>query len=215
MILILMLTTPVSAATMTYQIQRGDTLWRIAQEHGMSLLRLLDLNKGITPDNLIVGQKILVETTGERYHTVRQTDTLHAIGKMYGVPVDVLMEVNGFTTHTNLYVGQKVLIPGQEKERTETYRVRSGDTYWSIAQEYGTTVEVLQRLNKGIPADMLQVGSLIKLPTKKEQIHTVRSGETLYQIAREYNTTIEDLMDWNDITRPNIIEIGQKLVIRS
>lgn len=43
-----------------YVIQRGDTLWKIAQRYGTTVERLQQLNPGIDPQNLQVGQKIKI-----------------------------------------------------------------------------------------------------------------------------------------------------------
>ena len=44
-------------------------------------------------------------------------------------------------------------------------------------------------------------------------VHVVQTGDTLFTIARRYNTTIVAIMQANGLTNPNIIFIGQRLVI--
>lgn len=45
-------------------------------------------------------------------------------------------------------------------------------------------------------------------------IHIVQSGETLWGISRKYNTTVDKLVQANNITNRNVINVGQKLVIK-
>jgi LysM repeat protein len=44
-------------------------------------------------------------------------------------------------------------------------------------------------------------------------VHTVRSGDTLSRLAQKYNTTVEKLARANNISNPNLIQVGQQLVI--
>ena len=49
---------------------------------------------------------------------------------------------------------------------TMPYRVRSGDTFFSIARRYNTSVDALLRANPGVDPDMLRVGQIICVPCK-------------------------------------------------
>ena len=51
-------------------------------------------------------------------------------------------------------------------------------------------------------------------PEKKEVVYTVRAGDTLSAIAKKYGTTYQKIAKDNNIPNPNIIYIGQKLVIK-
>ena len=51
-------------------------------------------------------------------------------------------------------------------------------------------------------------------PEKTEVVYIVRAGDTLSAIARKYNTTYQKIAKDNNISNPNIIYIGQKLVIK-
>ena len=51
-------------------------------------------------------------------------------------------------------------------------------------------------------------------PEKTEVVYIVRAGDTLSAIARKYNTTYQKIAKDNNIPNPNIIYIGQKLVIK-
>ena len=44
--------------------------------------------------------------------------------------------------------------------------------------------------------------------------YIVQPGDTLGAIAKKYNVTIEQLMKWNNITNPDILMVGQQLVIK-
>ncbi|MDO4544635.1 MAG: GH25 family lysozyme [Bacillota bacterium] len=44
-------------------------------------------------------------------------------------------------------------------------------------------------------------------------VYTVRPGDTLWGLSREYGTTVDELVRLNDIANPNLIYVGQKLLI--
>ena len=44
--------------------------------------------------------------------------------------------------------------------------------------------------------------------------YIVQAGDTLGALAKKYNVTIEQLMKWNNIKDPNLLTVGQRLVIK-
>lgn len=88
--------------------------------------------------------------------------------------------------------------------------VESGDTLSSIAERYGTTVDVLRDRNPNIDAEQIAVGQRLLVPAA---LHTVAPGETLWQIAELYGTTAERIADLSSLEDPNLIYAGQELVV--
>jgi len=106
---------------------------------------------------------------------------------------------------------------------TFTYIVKPGDTLYSIARRYGTSVDVLVSLNSLSNADDIKVGQELQIPgtaptpvptpVPAPQVHIVQKGDTLYSIARYYGVTPAELAAVNGITDPDRIYVGQRLVI--
>jgi len=96
-----------------------------------------------------------------------------------------------------------------------TYVVKSGDTLYSIANNYNTTVQELKLLNS-LSSNILSLGQVLKLPVQELSSNTyiVKSGDTLYSIARKYNVSVDNLKDINNLTT-NFLSIGQTLIIPS
>ena len=44
--------------------------------------------------------------------------------------------------------------------------------------------------------------------------YVVQAGDTLGALAKKYNVTLEQLMKWNNIKDPNLLTVGQRLVIK-
>ncbi|MFZ5917710.1 MAG: LysM peptidoglycan-binding domain-containing protein [Chloroflexota bacterium] len=96
------------------------------------------------------------------------------------------------------------------------YVVQQGDTLYSIARRYNTSVQAIQVAN-GLPDTNIHVGQQLRVPTGSSsapdgsyQIHVVQSGETLYAIARRYGTTVQTIMTLNGLTSTDI-RVGQQL----
>lgn len=86
----------------------------------------------------------------------------------------------------------------------DVYRIELGDSIDSLAQKYGTTVEILRSLN---PNSSFAVGSNIIVPTTKEyfDMYTIEKGDTLYNIAKKYNTDYNLLALLNGINTSDYI----------
>lgn len=91
-----------------------------------------------------------------------------------------------------------------------THTVAPGDTLFSLARRYGTTVEELMRLN-GLESFLLQPGQVLRLP-EKGRVHVVAPGDTLFSLARRYGTTVEELMRLNALTSAEL-RVGQRLLL--
>ena len=67
-------------------VQPGDTMYRLAQQYGVPMERLLQDNQLENPSQLVVGQTIVVQYP-ELTHTVRAGDSLYAIAQMHNTTV--------------------------------------------------------------------------------------------------------------------------------
>jgi LysM repeat protein len=103
--------------------------------------------------------------SGTTYHTVQAGENLYRIAKRYGVTVEAIMAANGIADARSLKVGQVLLIPvGGGTTGTGAYIVQPGDTLYSIAKRFGTTVEILAALNDLAPPYTIKVGQSLVVP---------------------------------------------------
>lgn len=96
-------------------------------------------------------------------YTVKKGDSLYAIAKTYNTTVDNIKTLNNLTSNT-LSIGQILKIPTTEiietPTTTVTYTVEPGDTLYSIARQYNTTVNNLKELNS-LTSNILSVGQTL------------------------------------------------------
>jgi len=100
-----------------------------------------------------------------------------------------------------------------------THIVREGETLVSIAEQYGTSVDVLQTVNQISDPGMLQVGQPLLIPGGEGEvvatIHTIQVGDTLRGLAIAYHTTPMTIAKTNRLINPYHLAAGQGLVILS
>ena len=146
------------------------------------------------------------------YYTVKSGDTLYSIAKKYGITVDKLKDLNNLKNNM-ISVNQKLLVNDQKKDQTtNAYVVEKGDTLYSIAKKYSTTVSKIKELNN-LKSDTLSIGQELIIPSSFDvKTHIVKPGDTLYSIARKYNTTDNAIKVANNLTS-NVLSIGKELII--
>lgn len=162
-----------------------------------------------------------------RTHTVAAGQTLFSIALQYGVTVNDLAFANGITNPNLIFAGQVLTIPGGSTD-AQAYTVVAGDTLFSIARRFGTSVSSLASANNISNPDQIQVGQTLTLPSPgggvvtpaptqsgAGTIHTVAAGETLFRIALRYGVTPQQIAAANNLTNVNTIFVGQRLTIPS
>lgn len=215
-------TPPEGITTNTYVVQKGDSLYSIANKLGTTVSELKKENN-LTTNTLQIGEVLRIPTKEiyegeENVYIVQKGDTLYSIAAANNTTVDELKRANNLTSNI-LSTGQLLKIPSALLPES-TYIVKKGDSLYSIANKYNTTIDELKRINN-LTSNILSIGQVLKLPSdkvsdvEKEEntiSYTVQKGDSLYSIARKYSTTIDKIKDLNNLTT-NLLSIGQVLLI--
>lgn len=111
--------------------------------------------------------KRLVESTW--WYPVRAGDTLSGVAAVYGTTVATLRRLNGLQGDA-IRAGQRLLVPragvGGTVGEWGRYRVRPGDTLWSVARRFQVPYDALQRVNAILDPRDLKAGQLLWLPSR-------------------------------------------------
>ena len=215
-------TPPKGLITNTYIVQKGDSLYSIANKLGTTVSELKKENN-LTSNTLQIGEVLRIPTKEiyegeENVYIVQKGDTLYSVAMANNTTVDELKKANNLTSNI-LSTGQLLKIPSALLPES-TYTVKKGDSLYSIANKYNTTIEELKRINN-LTSNTLSIGQVLKLPSDKSNkieqekntiTYTVQKGDSLYSIARKYSTTIDKIKDLNNLTT-NLLSIGQVLLI--
>lgn len=199
-----------------YTVKSGDSLWSISKKFGITVDELKNANN-LSSNLLSVGQNLIIpgketQATGDEY-VVKKGDTLYSIARKYNTSVDNLKSINNITTDS-LAIGQIIKLPSTSSTASDTYIVKKGDSLYSIARTYNTSVDKLKEINN-LTSNALAIGQVLKLPSSNASenvVYTVKKGDNLYSIAREYETTVDAIKKLNNITS-NTLSIGQKLLL--
>lgn len=199
-----------------YTVKGGDSLWSISKKFGITVDELKSANN-LSSNLLSVGQNLIIpgkeaQATGDEY-VVKKGDTLYSIARKYNTSVDNLKSINNITTDS-LAIGQIIKLPSTSSTASDTYIVKKGDSLYSIARTYNTSVDKLKEINN-LTSNALAIGQVLKLPSSNASenvVYTVKKGDSLYSIAREYGTTVDAIKKLNNITS-NTLSIGQKLLL--
>lgn len=186
------------AEPVTHVIQPGDTLYRIALRYGVPMDSIASAN-GITDySRILTGQSLVIPGLN--------------------VPDSSADVVNPLIAGTPI-----------------VHEVQFGETLEALATRYETTVDQILKSNNLENANYISAGVKLNIwttvsaetetatvessepaaPAVEAQpvTHTVQRGEILAAIARKYEVTVNDIIRANNITNPDLIFSGQKLVI--
>jgi len=96
-----------------------------------------------------------------------------------------------------------------------THVVRKNETLSAIAQKYGVSANAIQAYNGISNPNLLFVGKKLKIPSGStpEVPYVVRKGDSLSSIASRFGVSQSALSSRNGISSPNLIKIGQKIII--
>ncbi len=166
----------------THQVQSGDNWFTIARQYGLTQEELAAYNNSTPSDVLQVDQILQIPAAGTvtvpvaaapviRTYQVQSGDNWYTIALRYGLVQETLAAYNGLTPSSILQVGQTLRIPPSGVEvqlptavPVRTYRVQSGDNWYTIALRYGLTQETLAAYNGLTPSSILQVGQTLRIP---------------------------------------------------
>ncbi len=205
----------------TYIVQKGDTLYSIAKKYNTTVNDIKGLNN-LTNDNLEVGQIIQLPISNIfNTYIVKAGDTLYQIATQNNTTVDKIKNLNNLTSNT-LSIGQELFLPNMEFIdiiTTDTnYRVKEGDTLYSIAKIFNTSIKDIKQINN-LQSDILSIGQVLKIPVSTSSLvptstisYIVQPGDTLYSIARKYNTTVNTIKNQNNLVG-DLLVVGDSLLI--
>ncbi len=160
-----------------YTIVIGDTLYSIANRYNISVQSILNANTGLQADRLQIGQQICIPATPPvqeecpgRLYTIQPGDTLIEIARRFGYTLDALISINPGVNPNNLRVGEEICLPPSPGGGPfpcyggSIYRIKPGDTLFSIARQYGVTLEQIITANPQLDANNLIIGDPVCIP---------------------------------------------------
>ncbi len=108
------------------------------------------------------------------------------------------------------------LLIGVGQKKTDAvgsfYTVKKGDTLYSLAKQYDTSVAVLKEVNS-LTSDSIKTGQKLEVPLDTQAgIYIVKKGDTLFSLAKKYGVTVTALKKENKLVTDSIY-VGQALSV--
>ena len=207
-------TEPDKTISDTYKVMKGDTLYGIANKLDTTVDELKKINN-LTSNSLSIGQILKVpvkeiDTGDTDIYQVKKGDTLYSIANKYGITLQELKAINDLNNDV-LSIGQLLKVPSG-LSLANSYTVDTGDTLYSIAKKFNTTVPKLKEANN-LVSNMLSIGQKLIIPLIEDTTYVVKKGDTLYSIARNFNITVDELKKLNNIV-DDVLSIGKILIVK-
>ncbi|EGP4716507.1 LysM peptidoglycan-binding domain-containing protein [Enterococcus faecium] len=195
-----------------YTVQSGDSVWKISNDHGITMAQLIEWNN-IKNNFVYPGQQLIVSNSGS-------SNTGANTGNTSG-------SNSSNSSSSNTASGTK-------------YTVKAGDSVWSVSNKYGITMAQLiqwnniqnnfiypgQQLtvsnsgstnsassNTGSSANTNNSSSANTGSSSSQGTYTVKAGESVWSVANKNGITMNQLIEWNNI-KNNFIYPGQQLIVK-
>jgi LysM repeat protein len=136
----------------TYTIRSGDTLSAVADRYAVTLDDLLAANPGIDPTGLVAGDVINLPESASANAATPQPEPTEA-------PAEEVLP-----TDTPAPVPTEPPVTPTTQSLGSTYTVQAGDSFASIAAQFGVTIEALAAANQGVDPNALQPGQVLIIP---------------------------------------------------
>ena len=164
-----------------------------------------------------------------KYHKVKSGETLEKIARNYGVSVQELIKANKNINPNKLKVGENLCIPQKTSAKARDYaiyKVKKGDTLYSIAKKFDVDVQELKSFNN-LESEKIIEGQEIKIPAKvtaKKQkketqeygTYVVQKGARLEHIAKKLGVSQRELEELNPelkgkwLTKGTVVKVPKR-----
>ncbi len=163
-------------------------------------------------------EKSGVETPPETFvftYGIKGGDSMSLIAHRFGLSLKTLASAN-IVKNGTIYEGDILGIPLKRSSIAEFHKVSEGETLWSIAQRYGTSVENIMKLNR-MKNDMLFVSEKIVVRRNRESgsrfvVFKVGPDDTPSEISESFGVNLADIERLNAYN-PGWREPGSHIVV--
>lgn len=217
---------PQSQNAITHVVAQKETLFGLATKYNVKVEDIQNANTAVLANGLQVGLQLIIpqdkalsteSTITKNTHLVQPKESLFSIARLYNVSVEDLDKTNAAILKEGLQVGQEIKIPNKKKTldgrvrvinaETVFYVVKAKETKYSIAKQFGITVEQLESQNPEI-VNGLTEGN--KLAINVKEVKPTNENEELMLALAEKQVVVEK----SKASAKEINSLKEKLVLQ-
>jgi len=186
-----------------YTLKRGDNLSKISKIYKTTSQSILDVNGMEDESEVEIGMMIMIpENTYIPKYVIRKIKKPKAKVKIVKKSKEKILKKMSFRQKSNKFV---------------EYKIKKGDTAFTIARKHHTTIKEVLEANKLKKNTMLKLGRVLKVPYNTYFSglagYYIKKGDTLFTIARKYHTTVAEVREVNKIKRGTHLKLGRLLKV--
>lgn len=194
----------------THTIKRGESLYLIAKKYSLSVAEVKRLNPTASVEHLKIGQKLIIGYSSDTKVSTAKANTKESTSISYST-------------------SKALQVLAKSEVKVSPYKVKKGDSFYSIAKKYGISQEMLSDLNPQVKSrTQLSIGQELRVPasntaksstgtTKSPSIekYSVQKGDSAWSIARKFRMDPKDFLKLNNLSMSDKIKIGDVVKVYS
>ena len=223
---------PQTPNSITHTVAPKETLFGLATKYNVKVEAIQNANTAVLANGLQVGQELVIPqdskaeiTSSKNTHLVQAKESLFSIARLYNVSVEDLDKANSALLKNGLQIGQEIAIPNKKKTldgrvrvinaETVFYVVKPKETKYSIAKQFGISVEQLESQNPEIVNGLVE-GNKLAINTK--EVKPANENEELMIALAEKQVVVEkskaNTKEINSLKEKLVLqeEINQKVI---
>jgi LysM repeat protein len=220
--------------TVTHIVAPKETLFGLATKYNVKVEAIQNANASALVNGLQIGQELVIPQESDQKteisatktkHTVQAKESLFSIARLYNVSVEDLDKANAEIIKNGLQVGQEINVPNKKKTldgrvrvingETIFYTVQAKETKYSIAKQFGITIEQLESQNPDIVNGLIEGN---KLAINVKEVKPTNENEELMLALAEKQVVVEkskaNAKEINSLKEKLVLqeEINQKVI---
>lgn len=218
-----------------YEVKKGETIYGIAKKFGWNIDELVRINpdaarhlkKGdrlyypTQEDNIVESQssgEILDFEPEPIIHTVKKGETVYGLSRQYDLPLETIYRYHP-SAKQGLKTGETLEFPQSKNSKFYFYRIKTGDSLYSVAQKFNTSIEGILKDNPRLSERNFKTGETIRIDLSnsgklqsqrveeerlaKVENYKVSKNDTWTSISEKTGVDEEILMAANDSENKN------------